>query len=214
MSQFFKKWEVRSLLYAHLAYKVYKVFQWYKIKVKKRIIKVLRNIYLTEKEEKNYQSFRQKHQWTYYNKISKPTKHSHAGSRSFCNNISLIFFCLNYLICGIHASFSTNWQLCTGMIADQQILNKGIYNCCELRVTQPETWPLVTSLHSMLTQPVIHLNPKTVSLRYNRYMYHTGNQHNSQRTGETWPNFLTPLIIWAAKFCTCCNYLCIFLSDY
>ena len=71
------------------------------------------------------------------------------------------------------------------MIADQQILNKGMYNCCELRVTQPETWPLVTSLHSMLTQPVIHLNPKTVSLRYNCYMYHTGNQHNSQRTGET-----------------------------
>ena len=28
----------------------------------------------------------------YYNKISKPTKHSHAGSRSFCNNISLSFF--------------------------------------------------------------------------------------------------------------------------
>ena len=36
--------------------KVYKVFQWYKIKVNKRIIKVLRNIYLTEKDEKNYLS--------------------------------------------------------------------------------------------------------------------------------------------------------------
>lgn len=80
--------------------------------------------------------------------------------------------------------------------------------------TARDNWPLVTSLHLMLTQPVIHLNPKTVSLRYNCYMYYTGNQHNSQRTGETGPNFLAPLIIWVAKFCRSCNYLCIFLSDY
>ena len=35
-----------------------------------------------------------------------------------------------------------------------------------------------------------------------------GNQLNSRWTGEIWSNFLAPLIIRAAKFCTCCIIHC------